>query len=107
MLLGRVKGRSLTLFQDDHITSGSVGLPIRFIFDDEWDGLTKIVYFRTERLTSVVSLVNDECVIPPEVLTGYENPLWISVAGIGDDYYIPTTWWRGSIEYGAELPTTS
>lgn len=105
MLFGKVKRRVLDIFQDDHITSGSVGMPIRFIFDDEWTGLTKVAFFKTTSIAAVADIVDDECIVPSEVLVDYTEPLWISVAGIGEDFYIPTAWWRGIIERGAEQNT--
>ena len=36
------------------ITSGTVGLPVEFTFDSQWDGLTKVVMFRAGEVTQTI-----------------------------------------------------
>jgi hypothetical protein len=73
------------------ITSGTVGLPVEFTFDSQWDGLRKIVVFRAG---NVIKSVENPTVVPWEVL---EKPgVWLSVGVYGTNAdgteVIPTTW---------------
>lgn len=55
-----------------NLVSGTSGyLRAKFNFSPEWDGCTKVARFFRGRDEHAVYLdVNDECDIPPEVLTG-------------------------------------
>lgn len=78
----------------EKITSGTIGMPVEFAFDQPWDGLTKMAVFRAGCLVIDVINPGDGLVVPWEVL---ENPgPWLSVGvyGINDDgtIAIPTIW---------------
>ena len=78
------------------ITSGSVGLPVKFTFDDEWDGLTKTVKFRNGNTAAEVTLSTNECAVPSTVLETPGGDLWIGVYGADANgkVAIPTIWGR-------------
>lgn len=73
------------------ITSGTVGLPVEFAFDSQWEYLRKITVFRAG---NVIKSVENPSTVPWEVL---EKPgVWLSVGvyGINADgsVVIPTIW---------------
>jgi hypothetical protein len=73
------------------ITSGTVGLPVEFTFDSQWDELKKIAVFRAG---DVVKSVENPSTVPWEVL---EKPdVWLSVGVYGTNsdgsIVIPTIW---------------
>lgn len=75
----------------DKITSGTVGLPIEFTFDSQWDDLKKIFVFRGGH---VIKSVEEATTVPWEVL---EKPgAWLSVGVYGANadgsVAIPTIW---------------
>lgn len=76
------------------ITSGTVGLPIEFTFDSQWDGLTKTAVFRAGEITKTVIDPKAGDTVPWEVL---ENPcVWLSIGAYGENkdgsVVIPTIW---------------
>lgn len=75
------------------ITSGTVGLPIEYTFDEQWDGLTKVAVFRGGEIEKTVGLVADLSV-PLEVLL--VPGVWLSVGVYGENedgsVAIPTIW---------------
>jgi hypothetical protein len=75
------------------ITSGTVGLPIEYTFDEQWDGLTKAAVFRGGAIEKSVDLVAD-LVVPWEVLL--VPGVWLSVGVYGENedgsVAIPTIW---------------
>ncbi len=76
------------------ITSGTVGLPIEFVFDSEWAYLRKLVVFRAGDIVKTVELSANDNTVPWEVL---EKPgVWLSVGVYGSktdgSVVIPTTW---------------
>ena len=75
----------------DIIAAGSVGVfKAEFAFDEVWDGLTKTAVFITRKITRSMLLdVNDECIIPWEVL---EHPadLYIGCVGVDENKIITT-----------------
>lgn len=89
----------------DRITTGSVGIPVRFAFSAEWDGLGKVAVFRGSGKSVDVLLTGDECCIPPEVLTQPGDVLSIGVYGTdgSGELAIPTVYAdAGRIHRGAE-----
>lgn len=75
----------------DKITSGTIGLPIEFAFDSQWDGLRKITVFRAGH---TIKSVENPTTVPWEVL---DIPgVWLSVGVYGTNadgsVVIPTTW---------------
>lgn len=75
------------------ITSGTVGLPIEYTFDEQWDGLTKVAVFRGGAIEKSVDLVAD-LVVPWEVLLVPGVWLSVGVYGANEDgsVAIPTIW---------------
>lgn len=81
------------------ITSGTVGLPVEFTFDSQWDGLSKMAVFRAGDIVKDVVNPGAGTTVPWEVL---EHPnVWLSVGvyGTNEDstVVIPTTWANVSI----------
>lgn len=89
----------------DLLTTGSVGIPVRFGFSDEWEGLGKVAVFRGSGKSVDVVLTGEECCVPPEVLTDAGGVLSIGVYGTdGEETVIPTVYVEaGEILPGAEL----
>lgn len=87
------------------ITAGTVGLPIEFTFDGQWDGLSKTAVFRMRHTKKIVENLDTETTVPWELL---EKPgAWLSVGvyGINEDgsVAIPTIWVNvGVIKEGAD-----
>ena len=76
------------------ITSGTVGLPVEFTFDSQWDDLTKMAVFRAGNIIKDVVNPGDGTTVPWEVL---EKPgQWLSVCVYGSNedgtIVIPTIW---------------
>ena len=103
MILADVKGRKMTIIQDNVITSGSVGMVIYFRFDNEWEGVQKTAVFTGSEVKISVLLENDQCVIPHENLTKYGGLLRIGVYGEGEDVVIPTIYCDIPIYQGAVM----
>ncbi len=85
------------------ITSGTVGLPVEFTFDSQWEGLRKIAVFQAGSTARVINEPKAESVVPWEVLTEAGVWLCIGVYGINGDgtVVIPTVWASiGAIEQG-------
>ena len=75
------------------LTAGTVGLPVEFSFDSQWDGLTKTAVFRAGNVSKSSNLVTNT-VVPWETM---ENPglaLEIGVYGVNADgtVAIATIW---------------
>ena len=76
------------------ITAGTVGLPVEFSFDSQWDGLAKTAVFRACRVCKISEGITTEAVVPWEVLKKPGEVLLIGVYGTNKDgsVVIPTTW---------------
>lgn len=88
------------------ITSGTVGLPVEFSFDSQWDGLRKTALFYAGHVRIAVDGLETETIVPWEVLEKPCARLSIGVYGVNDDgsLAIPTTWANVStIHPGADL----
>ena len=66
------------------ITSGTVGLPVEFSFDSDWDGLTKIASFVAGDVKKIVK-IEAENTVPWEVLQKPGVWFGIGVYGMSDD----------------------
>lgn len=84
----------LILKQRESVTSGSVNVyTARFMFSDNWTGLTRKAVFRGSGKTVSVLLNDDgECVIPWEVLTESGRRLYAGAYGTLDETVLPTVW---------------
>lgn len=76
------------------ITSGTVGLPVEFTFDDRWDGLSKTAVFRAGCTAKAVTNLQAQAIVPWEVLEKPNCWLQIGVYGVNADgsVAIPTLW---------------
>ena len=76
------------------ITSGTVGLPVEFTFDNDWTGLRKQAVFCAGNVTKTVDSPDAETTVPWEVLEKPGRRLLIGVIGSTEDgtIVIPTVW---------------
>jgi len=74
------------------LTSGMVGQRVKFVFSSEWNNLQKTAIFRAGAVTRIVTDIEDEAVIPAEVLEIPLRQLYVGVYGISADgsVVIPT-----------------
>lgn len=88
------------------ITSGTIGLPVEFTFDDQWDGLSKKAVFRTGHFSIVCELNEEENTVPWEVLVFPNMWLSIGVYGVneGGTVSIPTIWVNVSVIQPGTVP---
>lgn len=94
MILFTAKNRCAVAFSDNPITTGSAGIPVKFQFSSDWNGLAKIATFRCGDLAADVALTADEIPLPPDVLVNPGELLKIGVYGALQDGTIimPTVW---------------
>lgn len=98
----------LNLYITDRVTTGSVGLPVQFIFDEEWDGVGKTAVFIGSGHTVYMALdANDRCAIPAEVLTSAGGILKVGIRGSKSGFVIPTIWAETTIYLGTSLTGAS
>lgn len=86
------------------ITSGTVGLPVEFLFDSHWDNMTKVAVFNTRLVKKNMKIVDNAAVVPIEALAVPELNLSIGVYGVSEDGAVatPTVWASvGQIRHGA------
>lgn len=76
------------------ITSGTVGLPIEFTFDEQWEGLNKTAVFRGSGITKIVEELESATIVPWEVLKKPNTYLHVGVYGTNSDgtVVIATIW---------------
>ena len=76
------------------ITSGTVGLPIEFTFDEPWEGLAKTAVFRGSGITKIVEALESATIVPWEVLKKPNTYLQVGVYGTNHDgtVVIATIW---------------
>jgi hypothetical protein len=88
------------------ITSGTIGLPVEFTFDDQWDGLSKKAVFRTGHFSIVCELNEEGNTVPWEVLVFPNMWLSIGVYGVneGGTVSIPTIWVNVSVIQPGTVP---
>jgi len=90
-----VRGADAVIRKQGKLTVGMVGAKIEFLFDEEWDDLTKTAVFRQCDITKDVVLIgNTAATIPWEVLALEGLPIEIGVYGANTDgsVVIPTVW---------------
>lgn len=94
MIKFKASGRYAACVSDEPITTGSVGIPVVFNLNTDFDALAAIAEFRGSGVTIDVALISDSCVVPPEVVTEAGGTLKIGVyARDGDGkVVIPTVW---------------
>lgn len=99
-----VTGRKAVMTVSAPLVVGTVGLPVKFIFDESWQGLKKTAVFRVGR-TIMSCLDIEKAVVPWELLKTKGCTVLIGVYGTNADgtEQIPTVWANaGNIVPGAE-----
>lgn len=94
-ILFTANGASATALVSGELTSGMVGLPVRFSFDSDWDGLNIVAVFDGGGHRISVPLLTDmEAVLPWEVIAKANTRLRIGAEGRKSDgsVVIPTVW---------------
>ena len=105
MIIFNATSRRAACLSDDAITTGSVGMEVRFRCSDEWNGLTRIAIFRGSDTSVDVLLSGDSCTVPAEVLTRSSGDLHIGLYGTDGSGHlvIPTVYANaGRIQRGTE-----
>ena len=94
MITVTANARNATCRSDDLLTSGSVGMLAQFILSEDFDGLSNIAVFQGSGQSFDVALVDNECVVPHEVLAVPGDYLKIGVYGRNSagTIVIPTIW---------------
>lgn len=104
-ILFTANGASATALVSGELTSGMVGLPVRFSFDSDWDGLNIVAVFDGGGQRISVPLLTDmEALLPWEVIAKANTRLRIGAEGRKSDgsVVIPTVWANaGYIKEGA------
>ena len=86
------------------IVAGTAGLPVEFTFDSTWDGLTKVAVFQAGHIRKNRPIIDNESVVPVDVLLKPGHRLHIGVNGEAEDgtVALPTIWVNlGQIHAGA------
>jgi len=92
------------------LTSGMVGVPVTFLFDESWEGLIKTALFRAGGTTVGVHEMQGLVKLPWEVLEKQNCTLYVGVCGMSEDgtLVIPTVWAQvGTIAPGADPDATA
>lgn len=94
MITVKANGRCAKAVSDEPLTTGSVGIPAVFQLSTDFDELAAIAEFRGGSQTVDVALIENRCVIPPEVLQAPGEKLWVGVYGRNGKgtVVIPTVW---------------
>ena len=89
-----VTGSNARVTEKPVITSGTVGLPVEFTFDEAWEGLSKTAVFRAGSRSYPVSCEQNAAAVPWEVLEKPGIGLYIGVFGTDPTgaVGIPTVW---------------
>lgn len=76
------------------ITAGTVGLPVEFSFDNQWEGLSKTAVFKAGCTEMIVENLGVETTVPWEATEKPDVWLSIGVYGVNADgsVAIPTIW---------------
>lgn len=95
MITVTANARNAVYTSDDLITSGSIGIPVKFALSADFDGLANIAVFQGSGVSIDVALTASlECVVPHEVVAIAGGYLRIGVYGRNGDgtIAIPTVW---------------
>lgn len=91
MITVKVDTRNAKPVKKELVTTGSIGIQVKFMFSADWDGLGKTAVFSDGTVTKDVVLTTNECVIPHECLVTEGALLTLGIYGTnGDDVVIPT-----------------
>ena len=104
----KIKKSALTVIDREPLAAGASKVyHVTFIFDEEWDGLSKNAVFKAGDRAVSILLESDTCEIPWEVLDkdNIGEPLWVGVFGSDTEgVKLPTVWnILEIIQPGAEL----
>lgn len=90
----------------DKITSGTVGLPVEFTFDSQWESLRKIAVFQAGDIQKDMVVVDGATVVPIENMETPNVRLHIGVYGVNEDgsIAIPTIWANAGQIYSGAVP---
>lgn len=100
----KITGAHATAKKTGALTSGMVGIPVSFTFDEQWEGLTIIPVFRCGSIIKDNILADNRTTVPHEVLRNAADVLYIGAEGRTTDgkLVIPTCWARvGIVQCGA------
>ena len=89
-----VQGCNVEVKLEGRLTSGMVGVPVQFSFDDAWDNLRILAVFRCMGTTFAIPLIDSkETTVPWEVMC-QPGDLEIGAEGRSEDggVVIPTVW---------------
>ena len=94
MIVFKADTRAACAVTDDAVTTSSVGIPVQFIFSDDWAGTQKIAVFQSGETAVDIALTGSSTVVPPECLEDPGEWLKIGVYGATPDgtVVIPTVW---------------
>ncbi len=104
-----VTGSDACVTEKPVLTSGTVGQPVEFTFDESWQGLGKTAVFRAGSRSYPVSCVQNTATVPWEVLEKGGVGLYIGVLGADEKgiVKIPTVWvFVDTIAPGTQIPDT-
>lgn len=89
-----VQKTKITVISTPVITSGMVGIPVSLTYDDVWDALTKVVFFKADDMVRQATGAGYASEIPWELLRKAGAHLYVGVKGVDSDgsVVIPTTW---------------
>lgn len=98
-----ITGTDARVEQAPVITSGTVGVPVQFTFDEGWDGFQKTAVFQAGGICRDVMDVKQSCTVPHEVLVEPYRTLRIGIYGVKGGTIFPTVWAdAGQIVPGAD-----
>lgn len=107
-IVANVTGARIRLEVSGPLTSGMVGVPVSFTFNEAWEGLTKTAVFRAGRksLDCVgIDNIQTETTVPWELMEKVGRVLFLGIYGCNADgtVVIPTVWAEvGRIRPGAD-----
>lgn len=88
------------------ITAGTVGLPVTFTFDNQWDGLDKTAVFSAGAIKRIAEHITEKTIVNADVLRKAGEYFSIGVYGMNADgsIAIPTIWADiGLIDLGVDI----
>lgn len=108
MITVRASARKLVYASDDIITSGSVGIPVKFTLSEDFDGLSVVAVFDGSGASVDVALLDGTtCVVPHEVLTTAGGYLRIGIYASNSEgtIVIPTVWAGSKLIVPGTIPS--
>ena len=102
-----VTGTEALVTEKPVLTSGMVGLPVEFTFDEAWDGLNKTAVFKAGSRSYPISCQQNIATVPWEVLEKPFVTLSVGVFGADEtgEEKLPTVWAPvDTIQVGTQIP---